>query len=109
MHRVQDAISAEPERDWNMAALAALGHVTERHLLRLFTDHAGVSPLHCLQAIRIERARRSLEHGASVAHAAEVAGFRSSLQLRRAWGRQCGGSPRDPVRATASPAARSAN
>ncbi len=99
VHRVQDAISAEPERDWNMAALAALGHVTERHLLRLFTDHAGVSPLHYLQAIRIERARQSLEHGASVTHAAEVAGFRSGLQLRRAWGRQCGGSPRDAATA----------
>ena len=29
-------------------------------------DHAGVSPLHYLQAIRLERARQSLEHGASV-------------------------------------------
>ena len=51
VHRVQDAIGAEPERDWNMAALAALGQVTERHLLRLFNDHAGMSPLHYLQAI----------------------------------------------------------
>ncbi len=101
VHRVQDAISAEPERDWNMAALAELGHVTERHLLRLFTDHAGVSALHYLQAIRLEHARQSLEHGASVTHAAEVAGFRSSLHLRRAWGRQWGGSPRDATRADA--------
>jgi transcriptional regulator GlxA family with amidase domain len=101
VHRVQDAITAEPERDWNMAALAALGHVTERHLLRLFTDHAGVSPLHYLQAIRLERARQSLEHGASVTNAAEAAGFRSGLHLRRAWSRQWGGSPRDAVRANA--------
>lgn len=101
VHRVQDAISVEPERDWNMAALAALGHVTERHLLRLFIDHAGVSPLHYLQAIRLERARQSLEHGASVTHAAEVAGFRSGLHLRRAWSRQWGGSPRDAARAGA--------
>ena len=101
VHRVQDAISAEPERDWNMAALAALGHVTERHLLRLFTDHAGVSPLHYLQTIRLERARQALEHGASVTRAAEVAGFRSGLHLRRAWSRQCGGSPRDAVRGDA--------
>jgi transcriptional regulator GlxA family with amidase domain len=103
VHRVQDAISAEPERDWNMAALATLGHVTERHLLRLFTDHAGVSPLQYLQAIRLERARQSLVHGASVTHAAEAAGFRSGLQLRRAWGRQWGGSPRDAARADARP------
>ena len=73
---MQDAISAEPERDWDMAALAAVGHVTERHLLRLFIEHAGVSPLRYLQAIRLERARQSLEHGASVTRAAEVAGFR---------------------------------
>jgi transcriptional regulator GlxA family with amidase domain len=101
VHRVQDAVSTEPERDWDMAALAAVGHVTERHLLRLFVRHAGVSPLHFLQGIRLERARQSLERGASVTHAAEVAGFRSGLQLRRAWTRQWGGSPRDVARALA--------
>ena len=51
VHKVQDAIGAEPERDWDMASLAALGHVTERHLLRLFIDQAGASPMQCLQAI----------------------------------------------------------
>jgi len=101
VHRVQDAIIAKPERDWDMAALAAVGHTTERHLLRLFIDHAGVSPLHYLRLIRLERARQSLEYGASVTRAAEVAGFRSGLQLRRAWGRQWGGTPRDAARAAA--------
>jgi transcriptional regulator GlxA family with amidase domain len=101
VHRVQDAISAEPERDWNMAELAAVGHVTERHLLRLFMDHTGVSPLHYLQTLRLERARQSIEHGASVTRAAEVAGFHSGLHLRRAWSRQWGGSPRDASRTQA--------
>jgi transcriptional regulator GlxA family with amidase domain len=104
VHRVQDAIIAKPERDWDMAALAAIGHTTERHLLRLFIDHAGVSPLHYLRLIRLERARQSLECGASVTRAAEVAGFRSALQLRRAWSRQWGGSPRDAM-AEAPPSA----
>ncbi len=99
VHKVQDAIGADPERDWTMASLAAVGHVTERHLLRLFALHAEVSPLHYLQAIRLERARQSLERGASVTRAAAAAGFRSDLQLRRAWGRRWGGSPRDAVRA----------
>lgn len=103
VHRVQDAILAAPERDWDMAALAAVGFVTERHLLRLFLEHAGVSPLGYLQSIRLERARQALERGASVTRAAESAGFRSDLQFRRAWSRQWGGSPRDSVRA-ASPA-----
>ncbi|HEY7111389.1 MAG TPA: helix-turn-helix domain-containing protein [Thermoanaerobaculia bacterium] len=99
VHRVQDAILDEPERDWNMAALARAGHTTERHLLRLFLEHARVSPLGYLQSIRLERARQALEHGASVTRAAEFAGFRSDLQMRRAWTRHWGGSPRDVLRA----------
>jgi transcriptional regulator GlxA family with amidase domain len=99
VHRVQDAILNEPERDWNMAALAKAGHTTERHLLRLFLEHARVSPLQYLQAIRLERARQALENGASVTQAAEFAGFRSDLQMRRAWSKQWGGSPRDVLRA----------
>jgi len=100
VHRVQHAILNEPGRDWNMAALARTAHTTERHLLRLFIEHARLSPLRYLQAIRLERARRALDHGASVTRAAEVAGFRSDLQMRRAWSRQWGGSPRDALKAT---------
>ena len=99
VHRVQDAISAEQERDWDMASLANIGHVTERHLLRLFIEHAGVSPLQYLRAIRLERARQLIERGASVTSAAEAAGFRSGLQLRRAWSSHWGGVPRDVMRA----------
>ena len=99
VHRVQDAIIDAPERDWNMATLAQAGHTTERHLLRLFLEHAHVSPLSYLRAIRLERARQALERGTSVTRAAEVAGFRSGLQLRRAWNRQWGGTPRDVMKA----------
>jgi transcriptional regulator GlxA family with amidase domain len=104
VHRVQEAIINEPERDWNMAALARAGHTTARHLLRLFGEYARVSPLQYLQAIRLERARQALEHGTSVTRAAEVAGFRSDVQMRRAWSRQWGGSPRDVLKADRGPA-----
>jgi len=100
VHRVQDAIVSEPQREWDMASLARVGHTAERHLLRLFIDHAGISPLHYLRLIRLERARQSLEFGATVTRAAAVAGFGSDLQLRRAWTRQWGGSPRDAARAS---------
>ena len=103
VHRVQDAIISDPQRDWDMTALAAVGNTAERHLLRLFIDHAGLSPLEYLRSIRLERARQSLEYGATVTRAAEVAGFRSGLQLRRAWQRQWGGSPRDAARAAGAP------
>jgi transcriptional regulator GlxA family with amidase domain len=99
VHRVQDAIVSEPQRDWDMASLAHVGHAAERHLLRLFIDNAGISPLHYLRLIRLERARQSLEYGATVTLAAAVAGFGSDVQLRRAWSRQWGGSPRDAARA----------
>jgi transcriptional regulator GlxA family with amidase domain len=98
VHRVQDAMIAAPEREWDMTSLAALANSTERHLLRLFMSHACVSPLNFLRSIRLERAKQALEHGATVTRAAEVAGFSSGLQLRRAWSRQWGGSPRDAVR-----------
>jgi AraC-like DNA-binding protein len=38
VHRVQDAIITKPERGWDMTALTAVDHATERHLLRLFID-----------------------------------------------------------------------
>jgi len=95
VHRVQDAVNAEPERDWAMPEMARVGHVTERHLLRLFMRHAGVSPLQFLRTVRLERARQLIERGTGIGRAAEVAGFRSALHMRRAWLRQWGGSPRD--------------
>jgi transcriptional regulator GlxA family with amidase domain len=95
VHRVQEAVSTEPERDWTMPAMARVGHVTERHLLRLFVRHAGVSPLQFLRAVRLERARQLIERGTAIGTAAEEAGFRSALHMRRAWVKQWGGSPRD--------------
>jgi len=94
VHKVQDAVCADPTRAWSMAALAEVGHVTQRHLLRLFTAHAAVSPLDYLQAIRLERAKQTLAGGASVTRAAQEAGFSSDLQLRRAWRQRFEGTPR---------------
>jgi transcriptional regulator GlxA family with amidase domain len=97
VHRVQDAVNQTPEQDWTMADLATTGHVTPRHLLRLFVEHLGISPLHYLQSIRLAYARQALERGASVTQAAESAGFTSDLQLRRTWHRHWGGTPRDAL------------
>lgn len=99
VHRVQDAVNHAPSEPWTMADLSMAGHVTPRHLLRLFVEHAGISPLHYLQSIRLVYARQALERGASVTQAAESAGFTSDLQLRRAWQRHWGGTPRDALQA----------
>ncbi len=97
VHRVQDRIAADTRRSWDMASLAAAGHVSERHLLRLFREHAGVTPLEFLEGLRLERAKKALERGSSATVAADAAGFQSGLQLRRAWRRRWGGSPRDAM------------
>ena len=101
VHRVQDALAADARREWDTAQLAAIANVSERHLLRLFKENAGVAPLEFLETIRLERARKALERGETVTRAADDAGFTSGLQLRRAWRRQWGGSPRDAMRAGA--------
>jgi transcriptional regulator GlxA family with amidase domain len=93
VHRVQDAVCADPARPWQAGDMARAGHVTPRHLHRLFTPHAGVTPLEYVQRIRVERARQALARGASVGQAAEQAGFGSDLALRRAWRRWVGGTP----------------
>jgi len=98
VHRVQDAISARPTDDWDARAMASVANVSARHLGRLFARHAGISPLHYVESLRLELARQALRGGATVTLAAEAAGFHSDLQLRRAWRRHHGGSPRDATR-----------
>jgi transcriptional regulator GlxA family with amidase domain len=94
LHRAQDAVCERPGTGWTLDRLAAEAHVTTRHLLRLFADHAAVSPMTYVEKIRLERARQALSRGASVTRAAEDAGFASDLQLRRAWSRHLAGTPR---------------
>ena len=85
LHRVQDAVSAEPQRDWTVPRMAQVGHTSARHLTRLFLDHAGTAPLQYLRRIRLAVAQAALESGRNVTQAAQIAGFSSDTQLRRTW------------------------
>ncbi|HWP17810.1 MAG TPA: helix-turn-helix domain-containing protein [Burkholderiaceae bacterium] len=93
VHRVQDAVCADPARPWTVEEMARHARVTPRHLSRLFAEHAGVSPLHYLQQVRLARAQEALDQGATVTLAADRAGFGSDLALRRAWKAHRGGTP----------------
>lgn len=94
VHRVQDAVTRDPTRDWSVASMAAVAHVGSRHLARLFVEHAGVGPHEWLSRVRVELARLALAHGArSVEAAAEAGGFGSANALRRAWRRVRDDSP----------------
>lgn len=56
--------------------------------------YAGIAPLEYLRRIRLAAAQAALQAGRSVTQAAELAGFSSDTQLRRAWHRYgLGGTP----------------
>jgi transcriptional regulator GlxA family with amidase domain len=96
LHRVQDAVCAEPQREWTVPSMADVGHTSARHLTRLFIDHAGTAPLQYLRRIRLALAHAALESGRGVTEAAQLAGFSSDTQLRRTWHQfGMGGKPSD--------------
>ena len=86
LHRVQDAIAADPARAWTAATLAAVAHTSARHLTRLFQSHAAMSPLDYVHLLRVSLARELLTHSTlDLERVAERSGFASSRQLRRVW------------------------
>lgn len=86
IHRVQDAILREPARAWTLGELAAIGHLSDRHLTRLFRSHAGMSVTTYLNTIRVALARDILQNQrVDMETVAERAGFASPRHLRRVW------------------------
>jgi transcriptional regulator GlxA family with amidase domain len=94
LHRVQDAVAQAPHEAWDLTRMAELAATTPRTLHRLFLLHAGTTPLAYLRGLRVAVARSLLDAGSPVSRAAELAGFSSDLQLRRAW--LAAGSPGTP-------------
>jgi transcriptional regulator GlxA family with amidase domain len=94
VHRVQDAISRAPERDWPLGELARHAHASVRNMTRLFREHTGTSITDYHQRIRVALARQLLANPAnSVERVAELTGFASARALRRVFARVEGGAP----------------
>jgi transcriptional regulator GlxA family with amidase domain len=86
VHRVQDAIAADPAHPWTLEELAALVYTSPRHLARLFQLHTGTTPMNYINSLRIALVRQLLSNTElSLDHVAERAGFGSSRHLRRVW------------------------
>jgi transcriptional regulator GlxA family with amidase domain len=97
LHRVQDAVSQQPAQGWTVPAMADIAHTSPRHLTRLFMEQAGIAPLQYLRRIRLAVAQTALRSGRNVTQAAELAGFGSDTQLRRAWHQfDLAGTPSSP-------------
>jgi transcriptional regulator GlxA family with amidase domain len=86
IHRVQDAVTADPAREWTLDALAHVGGASARHLSRLFNEHVGMSITDYRNRLRVALAKELLSHTRlDMERIAERAGFASTRQLRRAW------------------------
>lgn len=88
IHRAQDAVAADPARDWSVAALARVAAASPRNLSRLFNEHAGMSVTDYVNRMRIALARELVAGSRlDMETVAERAGFASTRQFRRAWNR----------------------
>ena len=88
VHRVQDAIIANPTQEWSLNRLAKIANTSPRHLSRLFNEHAGMSITAYINSLRVELAHQLLTNSRlDMERVAERTGFASSRQLRRAWRR----------------------
>lgn len=84
LHRVQDAVCATPAEPWDSGRMAAVAHVTERHLARLFRLHAGLSPRGYVEQVRAALAGQALAQGKSEREMLALAGFATVRQMRQA-------------------------
>jgi len=95
VHRVQDAIAAEPTKTWTLTELAKIAAVSNRHLSRLFQEHTGLTIPDYSNRLRVGLAQELLaQTRLDMERIAERSGFASSRQLRRAWGRLYHTAPR---------------
>ncbi|MDZ5648489.1 GlxA family transcriptional regulator [Nitrospirillum sp. BR 11828] len=86
VHRVQDAITANPAHPWTQETLAAVAGASPRHLSRLFNDHAGMTLPDYVNRLRVALAAQLLGHTRlDMESVAERAGFASTRQMRRVW------------------------
>lgn len=83
VHRVQDALCADPSAAWSLGRMAEVACVTPRHLARLFRQHAGVTPHGYLQDVRFALAERAIGEGRPAKQAIAQAGIGGDRQWRR--------------------------
>lgn len=82
------------DADLSVPALAARAFMSPRHFARAFRAETGMTPAVWVEAVRVERARVTLEStAASVEAVARACGFGTPETLRRAFARRVGVSP----------------
>lgn len=84
----------QPQRSWNVEALADLCSMSRSHFMKSFADSVGMTPGAFLAMWRMTLARQHLAGGMRVKEAASRAGYASPAAFSRAYERAFGKSPR---------------
>lgn len=86
VHRAQDAIAADPARDWSLGGLGRVAGASSRNLSRLFMAHAGMTITDAVARGRVALARDLIGRtDLGMEQVAERAGFGSARHMRRVW------------------------
>lgn len=86
VHRAQDAIAADPARDWSLVELGRAAGASPRNLSRLFMAHAGMTVTDAVNRGRVALARDLvLQTDLSLEKVSARAGFGSARHMRRVW------------------------
>ena len=86
VHRVQDWIMENPDRQASLTVLADVASVSPRHLARLFREATGITPLAFAHRVKLEVARSLVQnHALTLEAVATRCGFQDARQLRRLW------------------------
>ncbi len=91
--RVLAAIHLEPERDWNIAALAKIMGASRSGFAERFLKVVGETPAHYVALVRMHQARQWLSDGMRVATVASRLGYDAEASFSRAFKRIIGAPP----------------
>lgn len=94
LQELQRWVSAHPDADHSVAALATRAGLSPRHFARIFSQEIGMTPGDFVEVVRVEAARRLLENGLDPPkRVALLAGYADVNTLRRAFVRRTGMTP----------------
>jgi AraC-like DNA-binding protein len=95
LQRAREMIEDCAERPPDLAQLAEVSALSKFHLLRLFGETFGATPLEYAQRRRVERAKHLLRHSRlSIARIAETLGYESQSAFARTFRRHTATTPR---------------